>query len=135
MVADSTAARVFREDSGGLALERDYTHPASGEQSHDLMGNRPNENQHFMEKGLKGDEAQSLRDDESKAFARHLAEELAVAHAQNLFRELVLFADPRFRGMLRQSLKKNVLDCVSISINKRAVDWKPDRIEEAIAGR
>lgn len=99
------------------------------------MGNRPGLNQHHMEKGLKGDEAQSLRDDESNAFARQLAGELALAHARNEFRDLVLIADPRFLGMLRGALKKPVSDCISRTLDKRAVDWSRERVEETLANQ
>ena len=134
VVADSASARFFAQTREGLVPVGERSHAESAEHSRDLMGNRPNANQHHMEKALKGDEPTSLRDDESRAFARDLADTLATAHARNQFSELVLVADPRFLGMLRAVLKKPVSDCVTLTLNQRAVDLRPEEVSDLLEG-
>lgn len=134
LVADSVTARIFQHEADGLREVHQMTHLASQEHNSDLMGNRPNQNQHGMERDLKGDEPQSLRDHESMTFAREVANHLHVQRARNAFEELVLVADPRFLGMLRQTLTKSVEPLVIGTLDKRAVSMKPAEIEHMITG-
>jgi len=133
LVADSTQARILEYQKDKLEPVQQFEHPESREQGRDLMGNRPNQNQHGMEKIRKGDESHALRDDESRRFARELSGFLATAHSQNRFRELVLVADPRFLGMLRAEFAKPVAGCVSASIDKSAVRMKPKELADLVA--
>ena len=133
LVADSTQARILERQKDALEPVGEFDHPESREQGRDLMGNRPNENQHTMEKGHKGAEIQGLRDVESIKFAKELSGFLSTAHSQNRFRELVIVADPRFLGMLRAELGKPVTDAVTKSIGKNAVRLKPAELANVIA--
>lgn len=132
LVADSTHARTYAQVKGELHLQDTLEHPQSREHSQDLMGNRPNQNQHPMEKGLKGDEAQSLRDDESQAFAREVSHMLSKAHATNRFAELVIVADPRFLGMLRATLSRPVTAAVTATVDKRALQMSSEQLTRLV---
>ncbi len=132
VVADSAYGRILEYRDSGLEVVHDFAHPESREHNNDLIGNRPNQNQHGMEKDLKGNGPQSLRDRESVRFAKELAQFLATAHAQNRFGELVLVADPRFLGMLRNELAKPVAICVTGSINRHALNLKPPELAELV---
>ena len=133
LVADSTQARILERGKKGLVQVEELLHPESRAQGQDLIGNRPNENQHTMDRNLKGAEIQGLRDDESKRFAHEVAGFLSTAHARNRFADLVVVADPRFLGMLRSELGKPVADRVTASISKNAVRLKPDEIDTLVA--
>jgi protein required for attachment to host cells len=133
VVADSSQARIYRVERHGPRLIAEHEHAASAEHNRDLMGNRPHLNQHPMEKDLKGDESASLRDDESRKFARRLGGLLATSHARNEFRELVLVADPRFLGMLRGALKRPVSAAVVQTIDKRALQSSAEELAELIS--
>ncbi len=124
LVADSAQARIYDFVDGELTLQETLERPQSREHSRDLMGNRPNQNQHQMEKDLKGNESQSLRDDESRVFAREVCQVLSKAHATNRFRELVMVADPRFLGLLRAHLSRPVAAVVAGTIDKHALQMK-----------
>lgn len=133
LVADSAAARILEYDKEKLEPVEEFDHPAGRENGRDLMGNRPNQNQHNMEKTRKGEEHQNLRDDESRKFAKQLSTYLSKAHAQNRFQTLALVADPRFLGMLRQELDSPVAGCVATSIDKNAVRMKPKELAALVA--
>lgn len=130
LVADSTQARLLEYHKDALQPVQQFEHPESRDQGRDLMGSRPNQNQH-VEQGHP--EPQGLRDDESKRFAKELSTFLSTAHAQNRFRELVLVADPRFLGMLRSEIAKPVAGCVTSSIDKSAVRMKPAELAQLVA--
>ena len=130
LAADSASARVFQWDGGQLRLLEEREHRASRDHNQDLMGNRPNQNQHSMETAIKGDEPQSVRDDESRVFARELGELLSKAHALGQFQRLVLVADPRFLGMLRAVLTAPVARAVVGSMHKRGNDKSADEVAE-----
>jgi protein required for attachment to host cells len=132
LVADSTCARIFAEGDKGLELQQELVHPSSREHNQDLIGNRPNQNQHSMEKDVKGNQPDRLRDDASAEFAKELGNFLATAHSQNRFRQLVLIADPRFLGMLRKELSRPVEDAVTGSIDKRALQMRPAEVAELL---
>lgn len=132
VVADSASAEIFEQQDGGMRLVETLSHPPSRDHNRELIGNRPNLNQHPMEKGLKGDEAQSLREDESLRFAKDAAEFLRLAHTQNRFRDLVLVADPRTLGRLRLELAPAVEKCVTATIAKRALQLNSDEIAELV---
>jgi protein required for attachment to host cells len=133
LVADSTQARVLERRKTALVQVDELTHPQSREQGPDLMGNRPGENQHSMDRDNKGDETQALRDDESRRFAHEVAGFLSTAHSRNRFAELVIVADPRFLGMLRKEVAKPVADRVTSSINKNAVQLSPEDVDRLVA--
>lgn len=130
LVADSASARFFQWERGELRLVEERSHRPSQDHNQDLMGNRPNENQHSMETTIKGDDPHRLRDDESRVFARELAGALSKAHTLGRFNRLVLVADPRFLGMLRTVLPSPVEKVVIGSMNKRANDRTADEVAE-----
>ncbi len=132
VIADSAQGRIMQYGDRGLELVESFEHPESQEANRDLIGNRPDQNQHNMERDLKGNEPHALRDDESLRFAKQLGNYLAIAHAQNRFADLVLVADPRFLGLLRAELTRPVAACVSASINRRALNLKPREVAELV---
>ena len=134
LVADSAQARILEyDDKDKLEPVEELDHPASRDQGRDLIGNRPNQNQHNMEKTRKGEEHQALRDDESRRFAKEVSSFLSAAHSRNRFRQLVVIADPRFLGMLRQELADPVASCVSKSIDKNAVRLRAEELAAMVA--
>jgi protein required for attachment to host cells len=133
LVADSAQAQLYLSEDGGLKPVGVLTHPESQEHNQDLMGNRPNANQHGMERDLKGDNPRSIREDEAVAFAKTVASYLATAHAQNRFSELVLVADPKFLGLLRKALARPVAAAVLTTINKRAVAMNPADVADLVS--
>jgi protein required for attachment to host cells len=132
VIADSAQGRIMQFGSEGLELVESFEHPASQESNRDLIGNRPGQNQHGMEKDLKGNEPHALHADEALRFAKQLGNFLATAHAQNRFADLVLVADPKFLGLLRGELSRPVASCVSASINRRALGMKPREVAELV---
>ncbi|WP_332644729.1 host attachment protein [Aeromicrobium sp.] len=133
LVADSAQARILEYDKHKLEPFKEFVHPESREHGQDLIGNRPNQNQHSMEKTRKGEEHQGLRDEESRKFAKQLSDYLSTAHAQNKFRKIVLVADPRFLGMLRQELSNPVAGCVASSIDKNVVRMNAKELATLVA--
>ncbi len=135
LVADSTQARTYVLAKGELLLKDTLEHPPSGEHNRDLVGNRPDQNQHPMEKALKGDEAQSLRDDESLVFAREVSRKLSHAHATNAFGELMIVADPRFLGLLRANLSRPVANAVIATVDKHALQMSTEQLTQLVTER
>lgn len=133
LAADSAQARILEYDEDKLEPVEEFEHPESREHGRDLIGNRPNQNQHNMEKTRKGEDHQGLRDGESRRFAKQISTYLSTAHAQNRFRKLVLVADPRFLGMLRAELASPVAGCVSTSIDKSAVRMPAKDLAKLVA--
>lgn len=132
VVADSVSARVLQWENDALRLLETWEHLPSREHNQDLMGNRPNMNQHSMETTLKGDNPANLREGESLTFAREVANNLHKAHAINRFAQLILVADPKFLGLLRAALTKSVERTVIDSFDKRANDKSEEEIAELV---
>lgn len=111
LVADSARARLF-ESRGKDALDEIeiQTNPAARANEAELVTDGAGR---FAGGRTVGHGATSAaRDDasghETEKFAKHLADMLRVAHANNRFAKLRLFAGPEFLGRLRRSLDAHV---------------------------
>lgn len=107
VVANRTNARLLRCDGPGRALEivGELEHPEGRKANRDMDTDRPGRaydrhgpGRHAMEK------EQSTRERSAADFARAIARAIETARNDAVFEDVVLVADPRFLGMLRDSL-------------------------------
>ena len=98
--------------------------PKGKRREHDLVSDRPGRGassanpgaiRHSLDRGCTHDQTIA------KHFAGQIAQTLSTAHRQKKFRSVVLVAEPRFLGVLRDSLPKSVRKSVCREINKEFV--------------
>jgi protein required for attachment to host cells len=79
-----------------------------------------------------GLEDQSPHDTGEATFAKQLAKMLDKMFDQNLFKSLVLIADPHSLGQLRDALHKNVERAIAFSLSKDYTNHSVKEIEKAL---
>ncbi|MBY6204065.1 host attachment protein [Halomonas denitrificans] len=135
LVAESARARLFVRAAprGALREIEDFDHPDSRKKGHELETDRSGavdqSHGHALSDSREKGAAQRI---EAETFARQLADHLRTARGRNEFEQLVLIADPRFLGMLRDHLDDATRDCVVASIDKNLVGESVERIKDEI---
>lgn len=118
LIANRTGARLIDRHGQDLTLLDAITHEAGRTRDHDLNSdrhgrtfNRVGEARHALETS----EAPHERD--ARTFAAALAARLRDEHLKHRFERLVLVAEPRFLGYLREALDavtaRSVIDTVA----------------------
>lgn len=74
--------------------------------------------------------AESAHDHAAKAFAHTLADKLDKARNEHRYGQLVLVAEPRFLGMLREALDKGTAALVSTTVNKDLANLELEDLAE-----
>jgi protein required for attachment to host cells len=117
--ASRASARIFEQKGRELALLETIKHDAGRRRDRDVDSDRP---------GRAFDRASAARhalsseetphDHDAHAFALSLGQRLKHAHQEHLFSRLVLVAEPRFLGMLREALDAQTAHTVAASVAK-----------------
>jgi protein required for attachment to host cells len=120
VVAHRAGARIF-EHSGprDLRLVEDIAHEEGRKKSSELESDAPGmafsrqgQGQHAMSK------EESAAERVAASFARDLADRLATGRKANRFEAVVLVAEPRFLGRLREALDTQTAHQVTASVGK-----------------
>jgi protein required for attachment to host cells len=135
LVADSAQARLFSRRAARAALveQQDWVHPESRLHGRELERDRPG--RVFASHGYGQSDTQERgapHRREAERFAAELAEVLDRARAENRFDHLVLVAEPRFLGLLRDHLAGETADRVTRSLDVELTQESAERIREAL---
>jgi protein required for attachment to host cells len=76
---------------------------------------------------------QSPRETGEATFAKQLAKTLDKMFDQNLFKAVVLIADPQTLGQLREAVHKNVEKAIAFTLSKDYTNHSIKQITEALA--
>lgn len=138
-VAHRAGARIFetRGRGTGLKVIRELDHEVGRLKNSEIDADRlgaSGSSTHIGQSSLSREE--SSRERVAANFARELARELERGRNEHAYKDLVLVAEPRFLGMLRESLDGATAQMVSATVNKDlanvAVHDLPPHIREAI---
>lgn len=138
VVASSTRCRIFRQDnhSAPLVEIEDLVHPEGRLRRSELETDRPGRafdgsghRRHAVGEPVNRAEHQSAR------FARSVAGRLERARQRRRFDRLVVVAEPRFLGHLRQGLSEATRSCVTTQVKKNLCTADPKAIREALPYR
>lgn len=122
IVAHRTGARFLTTDgeNGGLRVVQELEHPEGRKKSGDIDADAPG--MAFSKGGQGGGHPMGREQDAHERvaadFAHDIAEQLHSGRTQNHFDELVLVAEPRFLGMLRDALDRTTAARVKATIHK-----------------
>lgn len=138
VVASSTRCRIFAQHkhSDPLKQVEELDHPEGRLRARDLASDRPGRSfdsaghgRHVMGQSVKPLEQESIR------FAKTVATKIDAARKKRKFDRLVLVADPRFLGHLRQGLSPATRHRLTAQLQKNLADADPRSIREALPYR
>lgn len=135
VVADAARARLFGRKKKFSPMEELDTllHPESRLRRDELVTDRPGQVQESHGHGESANEPTSdPKDVEAETFARELADKLSHARVEGRFDHLVLVADPRFLGRLRQRLDGDTRQRVVAEVAKELTRAGSERIGEEV---
>lgn len=120
IVASRDEVRVFsREGRGHIKLERDIGNPTGKLKLQDLVSDRSgSSSDNRMRRRLAYSTEESPRERAVKDFYREICEELDRELSKHTFSQLILIAEPRLLGYLRELLSKNLSRVVAQEIPK-----------------
>ncbi|MEQ8660814.1 MAG: host attachment protein [Gammaproteobacteria bacterium] len=131
VVADRSGARIMAVRDGGKVLEPRVTleHPEGRLQDRQIDSDRPGRS---FDSGGEGRHAMTREESASERiaadFAREIASHLDKARGAGRLDELVLVAEPRFLGLLRDAVDKHTAGCVIASVDKDLAHLAPDEL-------
>lgn len=138
VVASSTRCRIFtqRKHSGPLQQVEELDHPEGRLRGRDLASDRPGRSfdsaghgRHAMGQPVDPTEHENIR------FAKTVATRIDDARKKHRFDRLVLVADPRFLGHLRQGLSPATRHRLSAELHKNLANADPGAIQQALPYR
>jgi protein required for attachment to host cells len=138
VVASSTRCRIFTQHkhSGPLQQVEQLDHPEGRLRSRDLASDRHGRSfasagngRHAMGQHVDPVEQENIR------FAKTVATKIDSARKKDRFGRLVLVADPRFLGHLRQGLSPATRQLLTTELHKNLADADPRSIREALPYR
>lgn len=124
VVAHRAGARIFsrRGRAASLELVERIEHPAGLSQDREHDSDRPGRTHDRFGAGRHALSSEASPRERSAAdFARELAARLATARNQQAFQHVVLVAEPRMLGLLREALDEATRRCVSGEITRDLV--------------
>lgn len=121
VIGHRAGARIFehRGPGKGLSLIRDRQHPLGRVKESEAYADRNGRafDSHGMGRHGYGHQ-ESSHDRAAADLARDLADTLTAARNENRFRRLVLVAEPKFLGMMRDALDPETAKLVSSELRK-----------------
>ncbi len=129
LTADRAGARIFTRYEDNLSLFETIPHEEGRLKANEVNSDRPG--RVFDSAGMgRHSMGQAVSAEESIArdFARSLAEKLHDGRVQGSFTRLVLIAEPRFLGLLREALDSDTSRMVVSSIAKNLQSKSPQEI-------
>ncbi len=104
---------------GALTLVREFPHPEGRLKNHELGDDRPGRSYESggVQRSSVGSDHEPVRDI-AESFARMLAATLNTARNEHTYDKLVLMAEPRFLGTLREALDPHTAATVVGTVGK-----------------
>lgn len=136
LLAHRSGARILANPGPGKGLQpvEEIPHPEGRLKNQDFDADKPGRAfdshgtaRHAMEREHPPVEQAAI------AFAKRLAEHLERARAAGRYDRLVLVAEPRFLGWLRESLSPETAQRVLASVDKDLADTDPRTLPERLA--
>jgi protein required for attachment to host cells len=119
LIANRTGARIVDKQGPNLTLRETISHEAGRQRDRDVESDRQGRtfdrmggNRHALSS------SETPHDHDAKAFARELADRLRAEHLEQRFEHLVLVAEPRFLGFLREALDDVTARTVVATVGK-----------------
>jgi len=136
VAADASRARIFAREARVLREVDTLTHPESRLHAGDLRTG--GEGAAFSGPGSSqrqtgNDEATSEK--QAAFFAKEVASYLRDARTQGKADEMILIAEPKFLGALRDKLDKPTLDCVTRTLDKDLSKASEEEIADKLGWR
>ena len=138
VVANSSSARIFRAEGFERTLVQveDLAHPEGRlhetQMTSDLPGrtfDRFGQGRHAMEEDTPPKRHEAAR------FAKHISERLDSARTHGDFSRLVLVAEPRFLGLLRDNLSAESSKLATEQVDKDLVRFGPEEIRHRLSSQ
>lgn len=138
VVASSTRCRIFTQHKHSEPLKQvaEIDHPEGRLRSRDLTTDRPGRSydtgghgRHAMGQPVDPVEQENIR------FAKTVATKIDEGRKKSRFERLVLVADPRFLGHLRQGLSQATRHLLTTELHKNLADADARSIREALPFR
>lgn len=135
LVADSSRARIFRAEGPEAKLieVEDMAHPEGHLHEVDLTSDLPGrtfdrfgQGRHAME------EDTPPKRYEANLFAKRIAHRLENGRTNHEFGRLVLVAEPRFLGILRDNLSAECIKLTSLQVDKNLAQLDPGEIRNRL---
>lgn len=120
LAAHRSGATVYEHTTpGSLALVREFPHPEGRMKNRELGDDRPGRSYESggVQRSSVGSDHVPVRDI-AESFARMLAATLNTARTEHKYDKLVLMAEPRFLGTLREALDPHTSATVLGSVSK-----------------
>jgi protein required for attachment to host cells len=120
LVAHRGGARLF-ENAGpgkGIQLVEDIPHPEGRLKSGEINSDKPGRAFDTFGRRHGMSQEHEAADQVSLMFAKHLCDKLEKARAENRFSKLVLVAEPRLLGELRNTLDQHTVALVIATLDK-----------------
>lgn len=138
VVASSTRCRIFTQHKHSQPLQQiaEIEHPEGRLRGRAFASDRPGRSfdsnghgRHAMGQHVDAHEQENIR------FAKAVATKIDEARKKDRFGRLVLVADPRFLGHLRQGLSPATRHRLTTELRKNLADADPQSIREALPFR
>lgn len=133
LTANRSGASLFESDWPGKSMRRlqDIPHPQGRKQNREIDSDKPGRS--FDSVGLgrhSMSSEQGPTEHIAQQFALDLAEKLNSGRVNHSYDKLVLIAEPKFLGILRDALDKNTASLVVQTVNKELLDVKESDLAE-----
>lgn len=138
VVADAARARIFKTEGAQRHLKEvhDLNHPESQMYSHELRTGGEGAVMDSAGSGMRQPDPQTTtREKHSSHFAKELGNFLQKSRDDNAFTSLILVAEPKFLGRLRDHLDQRTAQLVAESIDKNWAKHEMQHIEKLLKGR
>ncbi|OHE80166.1 MAG: hypothetical protein A2X76_04195 [Lysobacterales bacterium GWF1_69_6] len=133
LVADESRARLFRATSrdGGIEVIATMEHAEGRLHPHELTDQLP-DSSHTAVGGIHHgfEPRMAAKEKVAREFAHELAELLEADRVSHEFKELILVADPRFLGLLRGAIGKDLSRLVTRSLARDYTQATPEQISK-----
>jgi len=138
LVATASKAELYSQEKPGaeLAAIREFSHDESRVLRQDLASDKPGRSYDSVGGGRHGmDPENSVREEESRRFAREVVDSLEQGLRDHEFAKLTLIAEPKFLGSLRKAMPAALSEHVSIEIPKNLVGHAVEEIFSVLPTR
>jgi protein required for attachment to host cells len=133
VVADEAKARILatNKSSESLVEIKALSSTEAHEQEQDLVSDKPGRGSNGNGQGKHAmDEKTTHKEQYAIRFAKQLGDLLEKNQYKKSYMKLIIVAAPRFLGLLRKELSKNVTELVSLEIDKDLTMLEPQAIRE-----
>jgi protein required for attachment to host cells len=137
IAADSSRARIFTAPSPSAELEERETlvNPEARLRDRDLISDAPGRTFSRASAQRSGMMSDDPKAHEIDKFAKALAQRLEQGRTHDEYDHLVLIAAPAFLGVLRETLDKQVLHHVALSMDKDLSQMSADELRARLPKR